>query len=151
MADIGCSHCNEPWDVYGLRTDSIGYLSPGDGDMLTEVESVAVVLAYLERAGGSTDHTLRATLDHLARTELSDPLTVPDLFEWWWDSDTETPEARAAKRIVDTAIYRAVRDGKGCTECGFDHTGPGRYRQQTLQTLVFDSVTDDDPAEYLDL
>lgn len=26
MSDVTCAHCGEPWDVYGLRHESMGYI-----------------------------------------------------------------------------------------------------------------------------
>lgn len=153
MADIICSHCAEPWDVHGLRHDSAGYLTDHSRDELDPIASVRAVLAYLERYGSDSDRALHTTLHRMDTAgTLGEPLTVPALYHWWWngDADPDSDEGKAAKRIIDTAVYRAVLQGKGCPACGFAHTGRGKYRDTALNMIVFDSVTDDDPAEYLD-
>lgn len=148
--DITCSHCREPWEVYGLRHDSIGYLDDHQGDKLAPLGSVEDVLRKLE-TGGTSDQAVRAALT--ASPHLPPQPTLTDLFDFWWSgvADPDEPDMQAAKRVVQTAIHQAVLSGKGCPYCGFDHTGRGKHRDTTLHELVFDGVDDGDPAEYLDV
>lgn len=34
MSDINCAHCNEPWDIYGLRHDGWEYLEDAQAEQL---------------------------------------------------------------------------------------------------------------------
>lgn len=57
-----------------------------------------------------------------------------------------------ARRVVSQHVYVAVMEGKGCpsADCGFAHgPGDGPYREEQIGEMVFDSVTDDDPAMFL--
>jgi hypothetical protein len=149
MSDVTCSQCGEPWEVYGLRHDAIGYFDTYQGDVLEPLESVPEVIAYLAAHGGDSDRDLA---ERVAGLDLdgAEP-TLPVLFAYWWNTKLDTSDAGmvAAKRIVDTAIHHAVLLGKGCPSCEFEHTGRGAHRETTEYELAFSGITDEDPAEYL--
>lgn len=148
--DISCSHCAEPWDAFGLRTDSIGYLDDHQGEELNPLGTVDKYLTMLEKDGIASDKALRDTL--AASPRLPKSPTLADLFDFWWSgvADPDEPDMKAAKRVVDNAIYDAVKRGRGCPACGFNHHGEGKHRSTTLHELVFTGVDDGDPADYLD-
>lgn len=143
MSDITCAHCGEPWDVYGLREDGIGYLEDSQADMLAPLEPVSATVDYL--AGQGSD--LREVL--AGAPGLAQPYTLATLFTWYWTTaDPDSPEADAAKRVVNTAIYNAVKAQRGCTRCGFAHTTTGKHAETTQRQLV-DGVDDLDPTQFL--
>ena len=45
MADILCAHCSEPWDVYGLRHEGVGYLDDSQAEVLRPL-GAEVVAAF---------------------------------------------------------------------------------------------------------
>ena len=45
MADITCAHCGEPWDVYGLRHEGVGYLPDSEVEKLRPL-GAEVVTAF---------------------------------------------------------------------------------------------------------
>jgi hypothetical protein len=56
------------------------------------------------------------------------------------------------QRSISRKVYVAVLSGKGCPDvlCGFRlREGEGPNRTTQLEQLVFDGVTDDDPAMFL--
>lgn len=154
MRDVTCSHCGEPNDVYGLRTDSIGSWGPEDSDALAPLGPITPAVEYLV---GQGERQLSDVVEQIADdpflTRPDDrPLTVAELFDYWnnnMEVEGDDPAMKAAKRIVETAVYIAVLSGKGCPTCGFDHDGPGENRDVTVQQLVHGSVTDDDPALFM--
>jgi len=151
MSDVTCSHCGEPNDVYGLRHDSIGCWEPEEADTLAPLGSIAAAVDYLIEHG---ERQLPELMEQIAGDPFlirpaDRPLTVAELFDYWNNNievDGDDPRMKAAKRIVETAVYFAVLSGKGCPTCGFDHAGRGKHRDVTVRQLVNDGVTDDDPA-----
>jgi len=152
--DVTCSQCGEPNDVFGLRNDSIGCWEPEEADVVAPLGPIAPVVDYLVGRG---ERQLPELVEQIAGDPFlchSDehPLTVAELFDYWHNNlevGDDDPTMKAAKRIVETAVYFAVLSGKGCPTCGFDHTGRGKHREVTVQQLVNDGVTDDDPALFM--
>lgn len=156
MADVHCSHCAEPWEVQYLRHDSIGSWESYQEDELDPLEPVAVIVDYLGRYGGDLGKQLPQRLAAIARhpyaKRYNQPLTVPNLFDFWHNCPNDDKSLMsAAKRIVEEAVYRAVLSGKGCPSesCGFHHDGPGPHRETTLQEVVMGGITDDDPVIFM--
>ncbi len=154
MRDVACSHCGEPNDVFGLRDDSIGYWGPDDADALAPLGTFASVVDYLvSRGARRLPELVQRIADDPFLTRPDDrPLTVAELFDYWHNNievDGADPRMKAAKLVVQTAVYFAVMSGKGCPTCGFAHDGPGRYRVVTAWLLVHGNVTDDDPAMFM--
>lgn len=157
MADITCSHCAEPWDVYGLQHDSIGYLDDSEADRLIPLGTSDTVLDHIANTvSDERARSLRETLDTIPDRVLNDnardghALALPALFRWWWIApDLDSVQAAAAKTVVETAIYVGVARGLGCPACGFDHGDqPGQYRTTTTRQLVH-GVDDSGPTPLL--
>lgn len=157
MTDINCSHCGEPWDVWGLKNDSIGYLDDDQADQLAALGTADDALDHIARVVGSDRaHELRTALATIPDSALGEntrsggAVTLPTLMRWWWnDADLDSEEAKAAKDVVETAIYAGVARGAGCPSCGFDHGDqPGQHRETTMRQLV-DGADDTDPTSHL--
>lgn len=155
MADINCSHCGEPWDAWGLKNDSIGYLTDDQTPWLAPLGTAEDALTYIAGALGSgRAHDLRTALTAVInRGELDtsgQPATLPALATWWAEKGgyTDNHEARAVADIVQNAIFAGVANGQGCPSCGFDHSEIGPHREATLRQLVND-VDDTDPTPHL--
>jgi hypothetical protein len=154
MRDVTCSHCGEPWDVDYLRHDSIGSWEPGQVDVLAPLGSAEPAISYLV---SRDERDLPQLVEQIAEDPYLDrpsdqPLTVAELFDYWNNNTAVEPDApamKAAKLIVETAVYSAVLSGRGCPTCGFTHEGRGEHRETTLRELVHGGVTDDDPAAFI--
>lgn len=155
MTDLNCSQCGEPWDVYGLKEESIGYLTVEQAGSLVPLGNTEQALDYIARALGSgRAHDLRVALtaavpDTGAAGDPATPVALAELFTWWWEkSDLDSEKAKAAATVVQNAIYAAVANGQGCPSCGFDHAKIGLHRETTLRQLV-DGVDDTDPTPHI--
>jgi hypothetical protein len=130
--------------------DAVDDLALDMRDELGRLEPIDVVVRFLNARGSGENHM--SFVDLLsAVSSTADDLTIETLFEWSSCHHDDSRLVVAAKKVVCTAVYRAVLLGRGCPSCGFSHDGEGRYRELTLREMVMDGVIDDDPFEFLGL
>jgi hypothetical protein len=154
MPDITCSHCGEPWDVWGLKHESLGYLTYEQSAALEPLGTADHALTYIAGAFG-TGHArdmrvaVTAVQDSDALENGGQPATVAALFRWCYDIvDPVSGPAKTIAELVQNAIFAAVANGQGCPSCGFAHSGIGQRREITMGQLL-QGVDDTDPTVHL--
>ncbi|MCO1580463.1 hypothetical protein M8C13_32390 [Crossiella sp. SN42] len=113
MDNIVCTRCGTRWNENYLKTKSIRSLEANQAHVLIPLNGMVDDLLGSAEVGADTGGRVHPW------AQSTSPVTAA--FNYWWQgafADDSEP-GRAAAKLVQTVVYRAVQRGKGCPDCGF--------------------------------